>query len=347
VAPWLSYTSIFVLSGAGLLHAKRELTGKFRSRLSLIVTGATWSASAVASYLVARRGSETREFMEGWWESGFLPLLPASTSEWVQWPAAFYRFFLDPMAFTIPVVALVLVFCGCVRLAGRDPDLLVLLVSPFATAMAAAGLSIYPFGGDAPLAGRVILFLAPFGLLLLAEGVEELRSRLKIRPLVAAVGLSALFLVPRIEPGILFTLNRSAPAVARWTQVPPIPPFEFASRWNDPRPVLRGMATLRTDEAIYVYRDAYPPFLYYAPQYGIAGGDIVEGTVVGWDSEGVAREVDFLRTYDRVWLFFAFAYREGCRPFLMHGGRHGEFVHTLQHDRTAGFLFAPSQREGE
>jgi hypothetical protein len=188
----------------------------------------------------------------------------------------------------------------------------------------------------------VILFLAPLGLLLLAEGVEEFRSRLQIRPIVAGVVLGTLFLIPRIEPGILDTLPRSAPAVAQWTQVPPVPPFEFASRGNDPRPVLREMAELRREEAIYVYRDAFPPSLYYAPQYGITGGDIIEGTVVGWDSVGVAREVDFLRSFDRVWPFFAFAYRKGYGHFLTHGGRHGEFLHSLQNDRTAGFLYAPT-----
>lgn len=202
-ATWSSHPSAFMLAGAGSWLAARALGDRDWRRVArLAALGAIWGISFALCFLLSSRMLGSSRFMWEWWGFSFLPLPPRSLAdvETVFWHVA--NTFTSPAGIVTPfnpvvtaLLSLVLFVLGVVGLAARKRwGVVVVLTAPIALAMIASSLRRYPFHG------RVILFLAPSLLLLVAEGVDVVGRRLGRGAMIA---LAAILLVTATDEDFL------------------------------------------------------------------------------------------------------------------------------------------------
>ncbi len=179
-ATWFSLPSVFMLAGAGLWLAVRAVSARRRHRLaSLAVLGVAWGASFAACFVVSSRLLGESRFMWSWWDFAFLRLPPRSLAdaERVFWQ--FVNVFSNPVGIVSPLgppgtalLALALFTLGSFSLASkRRWGVLVALTAPIVLVMIASSLRRFPFHG------RLLLFLVPSFLLLIAEGADAIGRR--------------------------------------------------------------------------------------------------------------------------------------------------------------------------
>jgi hypothetical protein len=199
-APWFSHPSVFALAGVGTVLLISALVQKEWPRALLVsITGAVWVASLAGVYVVSLDQLGHRRDMWMFWHSAFPPMPPSSLwdATWV-----FRRFvylFVNPLDFETPlgprlsiVPAVALFFAGCTSMWKRgEKSSLGMLVAPGLFALLASCLHLYPFHG------RLVLFLVPSLLLLIAEGTAWLGETVGKGTLWAIV-LGMLFLVPTL-----------------------------------------------------------------------------------------------------------------------------------------------------
>jgi hypothetical protein len=191
-AMWSSFSSVFVLAGAGIWLAGQAALERRRRRLeALAVLGAVWAANFAACFAVARRLLAEGPFMWNWWGFAFLPLPPrtAAQAEQVFWQ--FVNVFTNPVGIVTPLgpmgtalLSLALFAAGLISWATkRRWGTLVVLTAPIALAMLASALHRYPFHG------RLILYLVPSFLLPMAEGVDAIGRRCGRLAMAALIAL--------------------------------------------------------------------------------------------------------------------------------------------------------------
>jgi hypothetical protein len=204
-AVWFSHPAVFVLAGLGAVLLASALARRaWREALHLGLLGLSWVASFAAVYAVSLAQLDHRPDMWAFWDFAFPPMPPSSLWD-ATWPVRrFLYLFVNPLNFDTPLgprlsalPALGLFLAGCRSLWKRDRALFGMLTLPGLFALLASCLRLYPFHG------RLVLFLVPSLLLLIAEGAGWLRETWGRGMLWSAV-LGALFLFPSL--GALYHL---------------------------------------------------------------------------------------------------------------------------------------------
>jgi hypothetical protein len=215
---WFSYTAVFILAGAGVIllwSAIAERRWKRAGALGLL--GLVCAVSLAGLYEVSLNQLEHRRDMWVFWAFAFPPR--PVTSPWdATWAVRrFLYLFVNPLDFGTPfsprlsaLVPVAMFLTGSVSLFARDKKLFGLLALPALLTLLAAFLRLYPFHG------RLLLFLVPSLLLLIAEGTGRVR-----RGVPLWLVLVALFLYPTMS--------------AAYHLVEPRPPRDF-NPYGDRRP---------------------------------------------------------------------------------------------------------------
>jgi len=198
-ATWFSLPAPFVLAGAGICLIGRAAVNRRWSNVAAFAgMAAAWGASFAASYAVSLRLLSPGPFMWTWWGFAFLPVPPTSMAQAEQlfWQVA--NVFTDPVGLTTPfgmlptsLLGLGLFTIGALAMARGRADALVLLASPLLIAVVASGLKRYPFHG------RLLYFLVPGLLVVIAEGIGAVGRRLGRWSAYLLVGL--LLIAPAAE----------------------------------------------------------------------------------------------------------------------------------------------------
>lgn len=287
-AIWFSHPAIFVLAGAGglsLLLCFREKDFARLGKLSAIYL--TWAASFGTFYfLFVRQFNESASLFQSWKNKGGFP---ASFLD-INWLfESLLEFFNNPLGFSEIVVgvALIAFLTGCAALyAGRKSTLL-LLLSPLAVTLFAAYSHKYPFSR------RLVLFLTPFAILLVAEGASYLRT--KTRSSSAAIA------------GILLLVFLLAEPLASASYL-----FVQPSWKSEIKPVMGYVQEHRqSGDVLYIYQRGAYQFKYYAKKYGFQEGDYILGVddlgqnLSAQEWERYKSDLDRLRGNKRVWVLFS------------------------------------------
>ncbi len=175
VAPWFSHPSVFVLAGLGTCEVASALRRReWRTAIAISLVGALWFASCAGLYVVSLNQLGHRRAMWVFWNFAFPPLPPSSFREAI-WPIrrCAYLFF-NPWEFRTPLgPRLSVLLASGLFLAGGgslwkrgEKGALWMLSSPGPFALLASYLRLYPFHG------RLLLFLVPTLVLLVAERLE-------------------------------------------------------------------------------------------------------------------------------------------------------------------------------
>jgi hypothetical protein len=197
---WFSHPSAFVLAGVGTVLGASALgrrDGREAFRLALV--GLTWAASFVAVYAVGLNQLGYNRDMWSFWAFAFPPVPPTSAWEAAWVPRRILFFFVNPLNFDTPLGPRVSILpalgffgVGCLSLWRRDRLVFGLLAAPVLFTFLAAYLRLYPFHG------RLVLFLVPTFLILIAEGAARVGERFGRRDVWAAV-LASLLLFPTLR----------------------------------------------------------------------------------------------------------------------------------------------------
>jgi uncharacterized membrane protein len=286
IAVWFSQTAVLVVAGLGAAMLIDALATRDRGGIVRIATiVCVWGASALASTLVAleRLPPGTQKFMHNFWADGFWPLSLAHPSS-VTWPfRQIARMISEQLALPVAVAvpAGVCVIAALWLTWRRDRRTAMLLAAPLVVTLGASAAQLYPFRE------RLVLFLIPSLLLLIALGFTELARSLRSERRFVLAAAGATLLVLAMDARAL----RAAPPVYRREEITPMMAYLQQHR--------------RPTDALYVYYGAVPAFQFYAARDSMTARSYALGGCHRGDSRSYLSELDAFRGRARVWVLFA------------------------------------------
>lgn len=289
---WCSHPAILMLAAAGTTL----LTTCWRSRprpaiVALALCGAAWLASFAAVYLLTVVPVRANAYLQGYWAAGYLPhpWQWETTWAWLQHAAREWAMLTvreaggnDLLARTSRALILLAGIASMASLCiGRRRLPALLLLATVGVTLAAAALQAYPFSG------RLLVFLVPCSILLVAAGMEWMLLG-RGRAAGAVWALLAVLLLAR-------------PAAAQYGA------FLHPALCEEMRPLVEHLLSARQPgEPVYVYVAAAPAFRYYLARAGVEPDDDMHiGTVQRAQSDAFRAELAGLTGQARVWILVA------------------------------------------
>lgn len=289
---WFSHPAIFVLAGFGASYSLINLLKNKNIKLfKVLLIYSTWLISFALFYFVSVQSLNNNQTLMTSWNSK--NAFPDSAFNIIWLFDAFGKFFYQPLDFRgitdgIAIFAFVI---GCISLYYRQKEKLFILLSPLIVTFFAAYLQKYPFSG------RLVLFLIPFFILLIAEGVHSLiiKSRSKLASIAGIILLVSLLYQPVTKAGNLL----------------------INPNWNEEIKLVLNYVKSREQpsDILYIFQRGHYQFLYYADKYGYQEGDYVIGVddLDEYDGRNLSDEerkryendLNQLRGNKRVWLIFS------------------------------------------
>jgi uncharacterized membrane protein len=292
IAIWFSHPAIFVLAGVGgccfLLKLVRKEEIKLTNYLAIY---SSWIISFVAFYFISIKNLSSDEDLLTSWQKAF----PSFPLDIIWYLDAFGKFFYRPLGFNGPFdgLAIIIFVVGCIAYYRRNKRSLLIIVSPILVTFLASAIQKYPFRS------RLVLFLTPFVILLIAEGVDYLRrqTKYKFAPIFSLVILLLLLAPPVIAASQLIVKPHLRGEI---------------------KPVISYVKTnQKPGDILYIYQRGKYQFIYYAEKFGYQKGDYIIGVDDLDKSDGkklseaewqrYKNDLDKLRGKKRVWLLFSHA----------------------------------------
>ena len=287
---WFSHPAIFVLAGFG---ASYLLTNAFKKRKSsifkILLIYSSWLISFALFYFVSVQSLNKNDTLMTSWKNAF----PTSAFDIIWLFDAFGKFFYEPLGFRgiMDGVAIFAFVIGCISFFNRQKAKLLILLSPLIVTFVAAYLQKYPFKG------RLVLFLTPFFILFIAEGVNYLITKTRSKPtfIVGIVILICLLFQPVTQASNLLV----------------------KPNWNEEiKPVISYVKSQQQpSDILYIFQRGHYQFLYYAEKYGYQKGDYVIGVddLDEFDGKDLSdkerkryeNDLNKLRGNKRVWVLFS------------------------------------------
>jgi len=313
----LSHPAALVLGGLGLAKLLSELkSGHPKGASAWAGLYALTGALFVGLYLSVYRANTDNDFLIRYWIHGFVPFPPLSFAD-LQWYAvSAFELFRYPLGFYFQGLAAFLFLVGLIGCYRRDRETFLAFACVFALVLLASMLKKFP------LEGRVALFLAPFGVLVISRGLAYLASLLPATPkwpLGILLGLLAL------HP-LYFSLENIL-----W----PRQVEEF-------RPVLSDLSLARRPgEPIYLFSGAAPSFHFYASEYGLNRGESVEGSDDEHHWQDYDAVIGKLRQSDKAWFLFGhFTFDKTAVAYFRHRlDQIGERAETFEATGVTAFAY--------
>jgi len=248
IAIWISHPIIFTLAGFELAYLA---LAKASERKSLILNRLpvylVWLTSFALLYFLTISATLGNETLVNSWGKRY----PNSIFDIIWLLDSLGRFFHKPLGFLGKVDGLAILpfLIGCIYYWRKQRGYFLVLAAPTVITLVASYLEKYPFRE------RLILFLVPFFILMIAEGIVVLLTKPKRRSLRIFGGAIALI--------VLLTPCVNA---AQWI----IQPQQIA----EIRPVTQYLqANRQPNDLIYVYTKCQFQFRYYADRIGMDRAD--------------------------------------------------------------------------
>ena len=297
-AMWFSHTAIFVLGGIELASL---ITSSVQKRKSIIFNRLPayliWLIGfALYYYLIIAKSFKNEALQTAW-----SPEYPKSIFDLLWLLDSFGRFFHKPLGFgsIADGIAIFAFVVGCIVLYRNKRIKLLVLISPVLATLTAAYLHKYPFRT------RLILFLTPYFILIIAEGVAFLLSRLdlakfnqnKRRNYIGILGIiiSCLLVLPNIFQAGIFVFNPETKYEIR-------PVIAHIKEHQQPNDVLFG-----SDEGTSAQLEYYAgKYGYSKSQYVVGYNDFLKREEISdrvW--EDYKRQFSQLQNQPRVWFLFS------------------------------------------
>lgn len=290
LAVLLSYSAIFLLGGCGLVMV---VTGWLRHQRVLVYRSllvvAFWLATFATNYVLFLKSLPVnRYFLDYWMDRGFLSKSVVSW-EGFQWLVITpFRIFLRATLGLGPWWVSVVVFgLGLVSLFKTRKTVIALVMIPTALTLLAAILQKYPFSG------RLLLFLVPLYLLVVAAGVEFVCQCLPRQRIPIAVCMTLILLYSPLFSAVSSMI--------------------YHPEREGIKPVLKYISEQgRRGDLLYVYHGADVAFDFYSgytqDYRGLDKLKIIKGIDRTSDASSYQKDLKQLDGYPRVWLLLSHAW---------------------------------------
>jgi len=279
---WFSHPVLFVISTCSLvivivLIKQRSWPVLARFLIIMIVPCASFALHYMLVLAAAARNQELIAF----WQPAFMPLPPASFKDLTWYPYVFLRTFKFPIGFSVYTLGLAVIsfIFGFLTMLRTRKRLLAMVLFPVLITLIVSGMYKYPFEG------RLILFLTPLFIIIIAEGLDFLREG------VARYHFpSSIFVVLVL---LLYPVGHS------WYRlIVPRAPEEL-------RPIMQYVsAHKRSSDEIYLYYASAHAYRYYAPRFGF-DPDIQPGVEARNDWTHYYTDIEQYTGKGRVWFLFS------------------------------------------
>jgi hypothetical protein len=222
-------------------------------------------------------------------------------------------FYSDLLYVCLYIIATVLIVAGAIRMLRRSPLQFACLLSPVILNMLISGVYAYPFGN------RMLLFITPTFFWFLGEGAVWLIQKTRTRVPFMSVALLVLLCIPQV---ISATQSLFVPR-----------------KHEEARPVLQyWQAHKQADDVLYVYYASRPVFKYYAHLLEFQDIAYAQGIESREDWHKYIDDLQQLRGYSRVWLFFSHAYSEEAF-FIAYLDSIGRRLDEFHDERASVYLY--------
>lgn len=279
---WISHPALFILAGAVATLGIHFIAGRdWRSLIKLGYVAAIWCVSVFGLYFISLRELSANRFMLRFWSFAFMPLPPWRDWGWfiARLHSVIGEFLGLPTKIIVP-----LLIVGVISISARRWQYGLMLLLPILLTLIASALRKYPFHG------RLLLFLVPNILLIIAESIGRMNSAFNRLKRLTWMGLP-------VALGIL-----------AWVAV--IPAYGATRHLWRPRlvgeikPILSYLSHQgRRNDLLYVYWSAVPAFEYYLPVYRLYHFRIIWATTA--DKQKALSELHQLRGRGRVWFLLS------------------------------------------
>jgi uncharacterized membrane protein len=280
IVVWFSQASVLVLAALGVALLFEPSHRREHALLrSLVPIAILWGAGALGTIAsgVHTISPSTYAYMQTYWTEGFMPLPTRSGDDALWLWRTFHGFFQNQFRYPVPAVAVSLMLLGTLGLIRRRPWSALVILAPLGVSLGASAARQYPLGN------RVSLFLLPFILLLLAEGIDRVRQ--------------AVVSVWRPLGLIVLVCAMSIPAYSLYAFYP--------SYSNQPMPEVLAyiQARRQRDDAFYVHHGAWHAVNFYGPRYELPLQTVVSGSC--GDQRRLLSDLEQFRGRSRLWVIIS------------------------------------------
>ena len=286
---WISHPAIFTLGGLELAYLVTAPHGRRKAILfNRIPIYLTWLFSFGCLYFITISDTLNNDNLVESWRGRY----PQSIFDVLWLLDALGRFFYRPLGFIgiVDGVAIFAFLVGCVACYRRDRIIFMTLTAPLVATLAASYLQKYPFRE------RLILFLTPFFIMIIAEGLAFMISQTSQQKRWVK-GLGIVLLVALLT----HPLTSSTAIIFQ-----PELKQEFRSALE------YVQSNQQPGDKIYVYFKGVSHMKYYAPKFGYSQTDYIlgtyelpdEGEISPPEWEQYRREFEPFRGKKRVWIIF-------------------------------------------
>jgi uncharacterized membrane protein len=280
---WFSHPAVFIFYGAGLvllIVLMRQRNPK--SLMWLIIAGIIATVSLSACYFTSLESISRHSGFLDVWQKSFMPLPPKSLADFYWFIFVFLRTFKFPVGLSIYelLLAVLSFIAGCIVIFHKKKSILGFLIVPILITLIASGLRKYAFEG------RLLLFITPAMVLIIAEGIDFIRRKSAQGSHVVGLLLVGILLIHPV-------------ARAAYRIVKPRAPEEL-------RPVIAYVKeNQQQGDFIYLYYAAENAFVYYSDKFGYTKNDYITGIAAPYDWQRYYEDLKKLQGNERVWILFS------------------------------------------
>jgi hypothetical protein len=243
---WFSYAMLFVLAGCGIFLLYEQVSKRDMRRVTaLLLCYAAWILSFVLLYKLSLVKMLNPGLLKNWHGAGgFAPnsFFSAEGVKWMGW--AFLNMFRSPLGLNWPWIMMLFLAWGSGILLRRDKIVAGFLLAPLLLVMAAAALEKYPFFE------RLVLFLVPGLLGVIALGVWDVASRLRRYGAWVVVLVVGIVLVSPLQVAVSKAL--------------------MPRGQEENREAMQYIAEhFQPGDDVYISNQAQYPFWYYGQKFGL------------------------------------------------------------------------------
>lgn len=239
IAVWLSMPSVFILAGVGsyyLLSYHQE--NRLKQTWPIIIAGTVWVIQFALYYLLILKDQANSSYLQNFHKDYFLSARPTTLKEIDHNLSLLGQILGETAGFTFLAKAMhtVLIAWSCWMLLKKEKKLFLLIVFPLILVLMAAAANQFT------LISRVVLFMMPILLILIAMGLDKLLQ------------LKKWFLkLPVLAACTICIVNVQA--------------FRFFTTPMESEQITDGLAFCNNHHiagnAVYIHSGAVPPFIYY------------------------------------------------------------------------------------
>ncbi len=293
LAIWFSHPAVFILAAVEFTNFVRTPQKEWqRILINRLPIYLTWLISFAFLYFVTITPTLGNEDLVSSWGARY----PESPFDLLWGLDAVGRFFYRPMGFFNfrDGIGIFVFLIGCIACYRQRPIKLLQLNAPLLITLFAAYLHKYPFRE------RLVLFLVPFAILIIAEGLTFLITQLlSINSINRFFGWLGLLLLSILLIPFLVRSSHLAIAPQR-------------SHFEEARPIIQYVKNhYQANDSIYVYAKGKTHFLYYAQRFNLPlnSDQIGTLTILGEEKNNLEKrwktikaELEKLENQKRLWV---------------------------------------------